>query len=72
MEHFTRMTAYVYASVRYIVAVNQTSADADLWFGFESGSFCDQVEVPIFQLPFQVLGLVGKAVVCGVVLRYQV
>lgn len=56
------MTAYVYVSNIY-EAVAQTSANADLWFGLESSSVQDQV--PIFQFPFQFLGLflIVKAVV---------
>lgn len=56
------MTAYVYASNIY-EAVAEMSVNADLWFGLESSSVKDQV--PIFQFPFQFLGLffIVKAVV---------
>lgn len=68
MEHFTQrkkkgfMTACLYVSNIY-EAVVQMSANADLWFGLESNSVQDQV--PIFQFPFQYLGLffIVKAVV---------
>lgn len=55
-EHFTRMTAYVYASNIY-EAVTQMSVNADfvVWVGIKS--FCDQDYLPIFQLPFQFLVL---------------